>query len=249
MDEGVGTADDVESTEAGPAEEARHEEAATPGGRSPQALDRRFELFEAIVLAVAALLTAWAAFQANNWSGEQADFYSRASAARTDATAASTRAGQLSTIDVNTFTSWIAAIGAERGRARTAVWPRTARTRRGRAPSRTSSTSGSVRSSRRRSRPGCDASPHEPSGRARRPSSSPTTASPTVTGPPRSKRKRTPSRRRARDANDRGDQYVLMTILFASVLVLLSIGSKMDTFRARTFLFVTATLILLIAPS
>src|SRR4029078_5652127 len=32
---------------------------------------------------------------------------------------------------------------------------------------------------------------------------------------------------RARQANQRGDNYVLMTIVFASVLVLLGIGSKM----------------------
>ena len=53
----------------------------------------------------------------------------------------------------------------------------------------------------------------------------------------------------AREANDRGDNYVLMTILFASVLVLLGIGSKMDTFRARTFLFVTAMVILVVAAA
>jgi hypothetical protein len=45
----------------------------------------------------------------------------------------------------------------------------------------------------------------------------------------------------ARLANERGDNYVLMTIVFASVLVLLGIGSKMDTFSARAFLFGTAS--------
>jgi hypothetical protein len=75
-------------------------------------LDRRFELLEAIVIAIAAVLTAWAAFQATKWSGVQADDYSRASAARTDSSRASTRAGQLSGIDVNSFTSWIAALTA-----------------------------------------------------------------------------------------------------------------------------------------
>jgi hypothetical protein len=78
-----------------------------------QSLDRRFELREAIVLAIAAVLTAWAAFQATKWSGEQADNYSRAGAARTESAKASTRGGQLTVIDVNTFTSWIGALGAE----------------------------------------------------------------------------------------------------------------------------------------
>jgi hypothetical protein len=48
----------------------------------------------------------------------------------------------------------------------------------------------------------------------------------------------------ARRANERGDNYMLMTILFALVLVLVGIGSKMDTFRARAFLFTAATLVL-----
>jgi hypothetical protein len=68
-------------------------------------LDRRFELFEAIVLAIAAVLTAWAAFQATKWTGVQADDYSRAAAARTESTRASTQAGELTTVDADTFTS------------------------------------------------------------------------------------------------------------------------------------------------
>jgi hypothetical protein len=40
-----------------------------------------------------------------------------------------------------------------------------------------------------------------------------------------------------------------MTIVFASVLVLLGIGSKMDTFRARAFLFATASVTLVTAAT
>jgi hypothetical protein len=53
----------------------------------------------------------------------------------------------------------------------------------------------------------------------------------------------------ARQANQRGDNYVLMTIMFALVLVLVGIGSKMDTVKARTFLFALATFALLAAAS
>jgi hypothetical protein len=49
---------------------------------------------------------------------------------------------------------------------------------------------------------------------------------------------------RAREANQRGDDYVMMTIVLALVLVLLGIGSKMITVRARAFLFVTASVTL-----
>ena len=50
----------------------------------------------------------------------------------------------------------------------------------------------------------------------------------------------------ARQANQRGDNYVLMTIMFALVLVLVGIGTKMDTVKARMFLFVLATVALAI---
>jgi hypothetical protein len=40
----------------------------------------------------------------------------------------------------------------------------------------------------------------------------------------------------ARTAGDRSDDYVLMTILFATVLFFAGISSKMDTARARVLL-------------
>jgi hypothetical protein len=51
----------------------------------------------------------------------------------------------------------------------------------------------------------------------------------------------------ARDANQRGDNYVLMTIMFALVIVLGGIGSKMDTFKARTLLLALAAVTLVTA--
>jgi hypothetical protein len=76
-------------------------------------LDRRFELGEAILLSLAAILAAWAGFQAAKWSGEQADAYSRASAARVEATRSATRAGQETVVDVDVFADWLAALERE----------------------------------------------------------------------------------------------------------------------------------------
>jgi hypothetical protein len=208
-----------------------------------QRLDRWFELLEAILLAIAALLTAWAAFQATKWSGVQADNYSRAGAARTESTRSSTRAGQLTVIDVNTFTSWIAAISTEQ-----------------RAGDTTGVSSGSY-SPQPRSQSGFLYARFRPEFRtafdawvATDPLTN-TAAPPTPFAMPAyqvadAQRSEELEKRAdnfaasARDANQRGDNYVLMTILFASVLVLLGIGSKMDTFRARAFLSGTATVIL-----
>lgn len=70
----------------------------------------RVELVATIIMSLAAIFTAWAAFQSAKWSGEQAIAFAEAGAARTESTRFDTRAGQLTSIDVATFTSWISAL-------------------------------------------------------------------------------------------------------------------------------------------
>lgn len=74
---------------------------------------RRVELVATIVMAVAAILTAWAAFQSAKWSGVQAIEFSSANAARVESTRADARAGQLTSVDVDVFLDWLAAIDTE----------------------------------------------------------------------------------------------------------------------------------------
>jgi hypothetical protein len=73
----------------------------------------RIELLATIVMAAAAILTAWAAFQSAKWSGIQAIEFSKANAARIESTRLDTRAGQLTSIDVNVFLSWLEAVNNE----------------------------------------------------------------------------------------------------------------------------------------
>lgn len=73
----------------------------------------RVELLATIVMAAAAILTAWAAFQSAKWSGVQAIEFSKANAARIESTRFDTRAGQLTSIDVNVFLSWLGAVSDE----------------------------------------------------------------------------------------------------------------------------------------
>ncbi len=68
------------------------------------------DLVATVVLAIATVLTAWSAYQATKWSGVQANDYARSSALRAQATQASTRAGQLTIIDVTSFEQWLAGI-------------------------------------------------------------------------------------------------------------------------------------------
>lgn len=73
----------------------------------------RIELIATIVMAAAAILTAWAAFQSAKWSGVQSIEFSRASGARVESTRFDTRAGQLAAIDVDVFLAWLEAVSDE----------------------------------------------------------------------------------------------------------------------------------------
>jgi hypothetical protein len=76
---------------------------------------RRLEVLATVLLAVAALATAWSTFQSGRWRGEQASETSKATAAHIESSEAHTRAGQLTQIDVATFVQWVnAQTGGER---------------------------------------------------------------------------------------------------------------------------------------
>ncbi|MEA1902635.1 MAG: hypothetical protein U9N56_03825 [Actinomycetota bacterium] len=75
----------------------------------------RVELISTIVMSLAAIFTAWAAFQSAKWSGEQATNFSKAGATRTESTRFDTRAGQLTAIDVNVFTAFADAVNSDAG--------------------------------------------------------------------------------------------------------------------------------------
>lgn len=82
-------------------------DAAAPAGRSDAARRRRVELLATILLALAAVATAWSTYQSSRWRGDQARDANRTTAAHIAAAEASTRAGQLAAIDVATFTQWV----------------------------------------------------------------------------------------------------------------------------------------------
>lgn len=73
----------------------------------------RIELIATIVMALAAIATAWCAFQATKWSGIQAIEFSNANAGRVESTRADSLANSRRTIDVGVFTSWLDAVAEE----------------------------------------------------------------------------------------------------------------------------------------
>jgi hypothetical protein len=73
---------------------------------------RILDSWTAIILAVAAVATAWASFQASNWSGESSDAQSASAIARADAGRAATSATQATIIDSQTWLDWVSAVAA-----------------------------------------------------------------------------------------------------------------------------------------
>ena len=208
-------------------------------------LDRRFELIEAIILAIATVFTAWAAFQATKWSGVQADSYSVAATERATGTRAANIATAQFTIDAASFQAWLGAVSDENERGQTSFDAE------GNYTPNPDLLSGFL---------------HDRFSDEMQPAFQEWIASDPFTSADAAP---TPfdlasyelqsvqvlqdhdaaadaAAATARDANQRGDNYVLVTVLLASVLFFAGISSKMDTLRARLLLTSLALLVLLV---
>jgi hypothetical protein len=69
--------------------------------------ERWLDIASTLLLALAAVATAWASYQAARWHGEQASSFSKANAARIESTRASDLANRQVPIDVTTFEQWV----------------------------------------------------------------------------------------------------------------------------------------------
>ena len=78
---------------------------APPQGRSTA--DARIDAIAAVLLAMAAVATAWSSYQASRWTGEQAKAFSAANAARLESTRSSGLANAQTQVDVAVFTQWV----------------------------------------------------------------------------------------------------------------------------------------------
>jgi hypothetical protein len=72
-------------------------------GRTQEVL----EFVAAMLLALATIATAWSGYQASRWNGEEAEAFSRASAARIESTKAADLADSQTQLDVMTFVQWV----------------------------------------------------------------------------------------------------------------------------------------------
>jgi hypothetical protein len=76
-------------------------------------LDERLELIATVLLALAAVGTAWSGYQAARWNAEQSKAAARGTAARIESAKAAALADSQTQVDVATFTSWVDAFAQD----------------------------------------------------------------------------------------------------------------------------------------
>jgi hypothetical protein len=84
-----------------------------PASSSTSRAAHWIDLLATILLALAAVATAWATYQASHWRSEQALAGNRSTAARVDANRSAGVANRQIQIDVLTFTQWVDAYSAD----------------------------------------------------------------------------------------------------------------------------------------
>jgi hypothetical protein len=91
------------------------------GGRKPDIVtdettkDHRLELAATVLLAMAAIATAWSTYQSAAWRGKQAAAQSASIAARVESTREADVANRQAQIDVALFTQWVNAYARDEG--------------------------------------------------------------------------------------------------------------------------------------
>jgi hypothetical protein len=83
----------------------RSEQALRPRSRAEAVI----EIIEAVVLALVAVATAWSGYQAARWDGQRAQLYAESARAKVGVEELDTLAGQERIYDITTFNAWIAA--------------------------------------------------------------------------------------------------------------------------------------------
>jgi hypothetical protein len=109
-----------------PATTPRTDDPGVPAGDPAAARDApgpvrdardRIELVAAVILAFAAILAAWSAYQATRWSGEQANAYNLAAARRTDAAQETSLFAAEALVEIQIWLSWLQLQRTEAGAA------------------------------------------------------------------------------------------------------------------------------------
>ncbi|MDH4141580.1 MAG: hypothetical protein OEV61_03125 [Chloroflexota bacterium] len=185
------------------------------------------ELVSALLLALATISAAWCAYQSTRWSGVQANAYASAGANRQESVRASSEYGAQVNIDVAVFMAWVQARRAQDADL-AGFWEERFRAE---------------------FKPAFDAwldsvpvgqiPPGSPFALAEYAPASRVLAE-------ELERKAEDSAAEAREANQTGDNFVLLAVLFASVLFFAGVGTKFKGYRVRVAMVALASVFYLV---
>jgi hypothetical protein len=178
--------------------------------------ERRLELLSTILLALATVATAWAAYQSRQWTGEQSEATAKATAIRIAENRYSALANRQVQIDVATFIQWL--------NAREEHHPQLADFYSARFRGEFKPAFGAWIATK----PFTDkTAPPTPFAMAQYRLKSEADAQ-------RLETSAAATTERAKKANEHADNYMLAVVLFASALFFAGLSTKMHTLRART---------------
>ncbi len=185
----------------------------------------RLELFAVLLMALTAVMTAWSAFEASKWGGVMSIRFSEASATRTESVRQSNLANRQVTVDVNLFSSYVDAVATDNDAE--------AEFFRDRFPDRLAVAVDAWEALEPLKDPDAPGTPFEMEEYV---------VDPAVTAD-RLEREADQRSSEARTANQDGDNYTITSVLFATVILLAALSSKVRTARTGLVLLALAVVV------
>ena len=184
------------------------------------------ELAAAILLALATIVAAWSAYQATRWGGVQANAYSAAGAQRVEATQATSVFAAQAQIDVQTWLVWLEQFSAGNQAGQDFIYERF------RAEFKPAFDAWRASAPAGEPPPGTpfDREEYQPAARADAQAMNDEAEALAAT---------------ARDANQTGDNFVLVAVVMASVLFFAGVGTKFKGRGVRLMMLTLAALLFL----
>lgn len=199
------------------------------GLQEDERFDRWVEFLSAVVLSLAAIATAWCGYQSALWGGQQTDFYAQSSAANLEASQLANRAVLADSRNVNLFVEWAAAYSQENQLLADFLFER--------FPQELKIAAEAWVALEPLKNPDAPSSPFAMAEYV----------SPDQQASDQRKREAEVLLAQARNANEIGDRYVMLTVLFASVLFFGGVSGKFKSRVVDIGMLVLAFLIFVVA--
>ena len=206
-------------------------------GQKPLSKEHILEILAAILLSLATVASAWSAYQATRWSGVQAIDFSKAATLRAEAVRKTNIAAQILAIDVGMFIQYAVARSQHNDTLAEFLLNRF-------RPELKSATEAWLKTKPLKN-------PNAPPSPFRTKEYSIKEQQETQ----KLLKEAEQSFNEAKDANQTGDNYILLTVLFASVLFFAGVGTKFQLYTLKvvmlsfgTVIYLTALIILFSFP-